>query len=315
MALLRTQQSRCSARPAQGPHRLRPRSRRRDRDRRRSSSLVLLRLHEGQPVHARLPFKAVFPSANSLKPKSPVRIAGVNVGHGRQGRGPGGHQQRGRDDGGQGGGPADPQGRDAQGPPAHLARGQLLRRRRARHAVDADDLRRRHDPGRADAATRCRSTSSSPRCSATRARTCRRRSRSSARRSRTSRRPSRTPTSRRTTKGKTAAQALNSALGHGEDALRDSAIVQNALLGEEQDDLTGLVARPGADRRGARPQGAPGRGAASRTSTRRWRAFASESGEPAARRRRARADGRRRAYDGLGELNDSLPACASSRRR
>ncbi len=43
------------------------------------------------------------------------------------------------------------------------------------------------------------------------------------------------------TKGKTAAQALNSAITHGGPALRDSAIVQQALLGERPDDLTGLV--------------------------------------------------------------------------
>ena len=43
------------------------------------------------------------------------------------------------------------------------------------------------------------------------------------------------------TKGKNAAQALNSALKYGEDALRDSAIVQDALFGEQPDDLTGIV--------------------------------------------------------------------------
>jgi virulence factor Mce-like protein len=43
------------------------------------------------------------------------------------------------------------------------------------------------------------------------------------------------------TKGKNAAQALNSALVYGGPALRDSAIVQTALQGEEPSDLTGLV--------------------------------------------------------------------------
>ena len=47
-------------------------------------------------------------------------------------------------------GPADPQGRDAEDPPAHLPRGQLLRRPVARHAVGADVSRRRHDPDHAD---------------------------------------------------------------------------------------------------------------------------------------------------------------------
>jgi len=43
------------------------------------------------------------------------------------------------------------------------------------------------------------------------------------------------------TQGLTAAQALNSAIAHGVPALRDSAIVQTALQGEEPGDLTGLV--------------------------------------------------------------------------
>ena len=42
-------------------------------------------------------------------------------------------------------------------------------------------------------------------------------------------------------RGKNAAQSLNSALANGEDALRGSAIVQDALLGQGKDDLTKLV--------------------------------------------------------------------------
>ena len=38
------------------------------------------RLHQGHPVHEGFRVQAVFESANSLRPNSPVRIAGVNVG-------------------------------------------------------------------------------------------------------------------------------------------------------------------------------------------------------------------------------------------
>jgi virulence factor Mce-like protein len=42
-------------------------------------------------------------------------------------------------------------------------------------------------------------------------------------------------------RGKTAAESLNSALGNGEEALKGSAIVQDALLGEDPDDLKKLI--------------------------------------------------------------------------
>ena len=86
--------------------------------------------------------KAVFPSANSIRTNSPVRIAGVNVGKVKAIE-----RQPGTD-------AAivtmeiDKQGlpihKDAtrQDPPAHLPRGQLLRRHAARHAGDADARRR-----------------------------------------------------------------------------------------------------------------------------------------------------------------------------
>ena len=44
----------------------------------------LLRLHEGHPVHAGYELHAVFESSNNLRPGSPVRIAGVNVGKVKQ---------------------------------------------------------------------------------------------------------------------------------------------------------------------------------------------------------------------------------------
>ena len=47
-------------------------------------------------------FKAVFPSANSIRLNSPVRIAGVERRHGQEDRGPGRHEQRRHHDGDEG---------------------------------------------------------------------------------------------------------------------------------------------------------------------------------------------------------------------
>ena len=69
---------------------------------------------------------------------SPVRIAGVNVGKVKSVKAQGGHQPGARDAGDQGQRAADPRGRDGQDPPAHLPRGQLLRRPAAGHAVVAE---------------------------------------------------------------------------------------------------------------------------------------------------------------------------------
>ena len=81
-------------------------------------------------------FKAAFNDVNNLKPNSPVRIAGVEVGKvtkvepidGRQGAAVVTMEIEGQ-------GPADPRGRGAEDPPAHLPRGQLLRGPQARLAV------------------------------------------------------------------------------------------------------------------------------------------------------------------------------------
>jgi virulence factor Mce-like protein len=108
------------------------------------------------------------------------------------------------------------------------------------------------------------------------------------------------------TKGKTAAQALNSAVTHGGPALRDAAIVQTALLGERRDDLTGLiraVARIG-EELGPRERQVEELLVNFNTT---MAAFADESGslEQAVAELGPTV---RAAYEGLGELNDSLPA-------
>ena len=93
------------------------------------------RLHEGHPVHARrFRVKATFESANSIRVDSPVRIAGVNVGKVETVEAEEGTDHVGRDAGDQEAGAADPRGRDGQDPPAHLPRGQLLRRPAPGHA-------------------------------------------------------------------------------------------------------------------------------------------------------------------------------------
>ena len=146
-------------RPAQGPHGREPVRGRRGRARRARRRRVL-RLHQAHPVHARLPRQGGLPSRPTRSaPNSPVRIAGVNVGKVVKDRAQGRHQRRRRDDGDRRQGPADPQGRHAEDPPAHLPRGQLLRRPQAGHAR----LRRR-----STTATRSRSPRRRRRCSSTR---------------------------------------------------------------------------------------------------------------------------------------------------
>ena len=80
--------------------------------------------------------KAVFNDANNLKPNSPVRIAGVEVGKVKKvepvesGKGAAKVTMEIQDKG-----LPIKQGRPAQDPPAHLPRGQLLRGHPAGHAV------------------------------------------------------------------------------------------------------------------------------------------------------------------------------------
>ena len=80
----------------------------------------------------------MFQSANDLRPNSPVRIAGVNVGTVKKIEAQTRLERRGRHDGDQRPGPADQRRRHGQDPAAHLPRGQLLRRPQARHAGRAE---------------------------------------------------------------------------------------------------------------------------------------------------------------------------------
>ena len=106
----------------------------------------------------KVPFKhgytihAEFASAQDIHKKSPVRIAGVDVGTvtsiKREGNtGPG-------DDGNRNARAADPLRRDHEDPPPDLPRRQLVRRTAAGQPVRAGTPLRRHDPDRADGRSR-----------------------------------------------------------------------------------------------------------------------------------------------------------------
>ena len=91
-------------------------------------------------------------------PDSPVRIAGVNVGE-VVARGGGARRDGGaRGDGARGPGAARARGRHGEDPPAHLPRGQLLRRPAPGLARRARARRRRRHPDLADRARRSSST-------------------------------------------------------------------------------------------------------------------------------------------------------------
>ena len=81
------------------------------------------------PFRSHFEVKAAFESSNNLKPNSPVRIAGVEVGKVAkvEPTGPG-ESSADRDHAHQRQRPADPRRRHRQDPPAHLPGGQLLRR-------------------------------------------------------------------------------------------------------------------------------------------------------------------------------------------
>ena len=92
---------------------------------------------------------AVFRTANNVKERQPVRIAGVDVGkvveveHPE----PGTAARRGHD-ADRGRGPADPQRRAREDPPAAVPRGQLVPRPRARHRRQPGELAGRRDRSR-----------------------------------------------------------------------------------------------------------------------------------------------------------------------
>ena len=124
----------------------------------------------------KIPFKhgytihAEFASALDIHAKSPVRVAGVNVGQGHldQARG----QHRPGDDGNRTQGAADPRRRDHEAAPPDLPRRQLVRRtaaRAARRRPNCTPAPRSRSPR---PRTRCRSTSCSTRSTPTRAKTC-----------------------------------------------------------------------------------------------------------------------------------------------
>ena len=67
---------------------------------------VLLRLHQGDPVRAHYEIKAAFKTSNNLRPGSPVRIAGVEVGKVTDDRAARARRRRDRDDADRRRGPA-----------------------------------------------------------------------------------------------------------------------------------------------------------------------------------------------------------------
>ena len=109
--------------------------------------VVVMGFRKDNPFNNPYSIKAAFKNVNDLKPRSPVRIAGVNVGKVQKIEPMRGRERRGRHAGDQGRGPADPRGRDGEGAAADLPRGQLLRRPQAGLAERADDGQGRHDPG------------------------------------------------------------------------------------------------------------------------------------------------------------------------
>ena len=184
--------------------------------------------------------KATFANAVRISDKAPVRIAGVNVGKVT------GLERKGnasvvtftvsR------GGPADPRGRRGADPAADLPRGQLLPRRRpgqperaraARPGRDPDHADLDRGPARRDPDRAADAPAGEP------ASCC---SRASARRSPTRRRPATTPTpgSRRAGRDRRRRRSTRR-FDTGGDAGRTSAIVNEALLGTEPDDLTKLL--------------------------------------------------------------------------
>ena len=175
----------------------------------------------GLPFRSHYEIEAVFRSANNVKERQPVRIAGVDVGKVVEV----GHPEPGSraaviTDADRGRGAPDPQGRDA----CRSGRGCSSRatgsstsspaRRAAGELPDGG-----HDAGPADARPRCSSARSSPRSSRTRARTSRRCSASTRARSRAR---ARTATGARSSTGRPPT-------GLGDRAGRDARRVQHDL--------------------------------------------------------------------------------------
>ena len=135
----------------------------------------------------------------------------------------------GRDDEDQRRGAADPRGRRAQDPPADLPRGQLLRRPQARHAGAPTSSTRATRSRSTQTARRCSSTRSSARCRATRARTSRSCCRATATAIGGEPTPGEDDDQDPDTQGETAGKSLNDSLEDAPEALRGTAIVNQAL--------------------------------------------------------------------------------------
>ena len=243
--------------------------------------------------------KAAFRNVNDLKPKSPVRIAGVNVGKVKKVEplgddGNGAH----RDDGDQREGPADPPRRAGQGPPAHLPRGQLLRRppARARRRRRCSTTARRSRCSRPP--RRCSSASSSRRCRATRARTCG---------------PCCRSTARRSAARAAAASTARSSTGSPRSRTRRSSTTRRAACSSTTCRTTSRGARrvaEGLDRDPERAQGA-----SSPTSPTTAERVRRRAGQPLGRDRRA-ADARcAPASRAFGALRERVPVGAPLRPR
>ena len=286
-------------------------------DARRDPRALLLRLHEGQPVHA-----ATSSSRPSSRPRttsasnSPVRIAGVNVGHVVKVEGQDGTNNA----------VVTMEVKDT-GLPIHKDATLKIRPRillegnffvdlepgtpAAPTISDGDTIPVVADGGAgADRPALHRAPEGHAQEPADHAQGARRGAR------RTSRRPRRTPTSRSTRKGKTAAQALNSAVDLRRSrrcATRRSS--RRRCSASERDDLTGLIRAVGADRRGARPARAAGRGAG-RELQHDDGGASPTSRQPLQRgRRRARADGARRPTSARRARTTACRRSARSRAR
>ena len=194
--------------------------------------------------------KAVFESSNSIRTNSPVRIAGVNVGKVTRSRRKPGTRRRRRHDGDRRQGPADPQGRHAEDPPADLPRGQLLRRPQpgtpTAPTIDDGDtipITQTATPG----AARPGADRAADRHAR---RTCRRCCRASAT-ALTYKPPTAARTRRRipTSRGQTARRRRSTTRPLRASGAEDTAIVNRRFLGTEPHDLSRLDQRPGRGRR------------------------------------------------------------------
>ena len=138
---------------------------------------VFMAFTKANPFSNPYQLKGAFETANNLKPNSPVRIAGVEVGKVKK--------VEAVEEGGNGEGAAivtmemkkcsaaHPRGRDDEDPPARVPRGQLLRGHQAGLAVGAQAGQREDHPHHPDRGARAVRRRARPRCRATPAPTSR----------------------------------------------------------------------------------------------------------------------------------------------